>query len=484
MATHYPKSGQGRLWTIRELESIPTTWKGDTLADGGGLRGLVRIASDGKVSVRFQYIYKWEGKPRWYQCGTWPTNDLAEIRGTRDDAKAKLKAGINPAIDKQAAKIEAQAAREAVIAQAAVEAAERKTVQDLYSTWIEDGVARKDGNKELKRIFTKDVLPEIGKIELRKLTDKHLLSLLRKVALRTSGRLTVIVYRGVTQMLLWAEQRKPWRGLMADGNPAKLIDIEKLLPDDYEEERDRVLSPAELRELNTIFVSLREEYATVPVGAKYEAVRPMKRESELAIWICLGTLCRIGELLQAEWKHIALEAGTWFIPKANVKGQRKQKQDHFISLSDFAKRQFSELRTITGESRWLFPSRNKPDEDMHVCLNSVSKQIGGRQIRFKNRKQLARRRHDDTLVLANGENGEWTPHDMRRTGATMMESLRIPLDIIDRCQNHAIKGPKTRRHYFHWEYQEEKAEAWKKLGDRLDAIFSDRSEITTFGTAT
>lgn len=477
MATHYPKSGRGRPWTIRELESIAVSWKGDTLADGGGLSGTVRMSSDGKVSVRFQYIYRWEGKPRWFQCGTWPSIDLADIRRNRDEARAKLKDGINPSIDKAAAKLEAQAAREAVIAQAAAAAAEKKTVQNLFDVWIEDGVARKDGNKELKRLFAKDVLPEIGMIELRKLTDKHLLTLLRKVALRTNGRLTVIIYRGVTQMLLWAEQRKPWRGLMSDGNPAKLIDVEKLLPDDYEEERDRVLSPAELLELADIFTQLREDYAAAPAGAKYDAVRPLKRESELAIWICVGTLCRIGELLQAEWKHVDLEARTWFIPKTNVKGQRKQKQDHLVFLSNFTKRQLTELRILTGESRWLFPARNTPDRDMHVYLNSVSRQIGDRQIQFKNRKQLSRRRHDDTLVLSTGENREWTPHDMRRTGATIMQSLGILESIIDRCQNHVIKGSKTRRHYFHWEYREEKAQAWNKLGDHLDAILAGGAEI-------
>ena len=39
-------------------------------------------------------------------------------------------------------------------------------------------------------------------------------------------------------------------------------------------------------------------------------------------------------------------------------------------------------------------------------------------MRFKNRKPLKNRRNDDTLVLSKGENGEWTPHDLRRTAAT------------------------------------------------------------------
>jgi len=51
----------------------------------------------------------------------------------------------------------------------------------------------------------------------------------------------------------------------------------------------------------------------------------------------------------------------------------------------------------------------------------VSKQVDDRQAQFKNRKALSRRRKDNILVLADGQNGDWTPHDLRRTGATMMQ---------------------------------------------------------------
>ena len=55
-------------------------------------------------------------------------------------------------------------------------------------------------------------------------------------------------------------------------------------------------------------------------------------------------------------------------------------------------------------------------------LKVVSKQVVDRQARFKNRKALSRRRHDDTLVLADGQNGDWTPYVLRRTSATMMQA--------------------------------------------------------------
>jgi integrase len=91
---------------------------------------------------------------------------------------------------------------------------------------------------------------------------------------------------------------------------------------------------------------------------------------------------------------------------------------------------------------------------------------------FKNRKLLKNRVNDNSLVLSNGESGEWTPHDLRRTGATLMQELGVTLEVIDRCQNHVIAGSKVRRHYMKYDYRKEKAEAWLRLGQRLDLLLN------------
>ena len=81
-------------------------------------------------------------------------------------------------------------------------------------------------------------------------------------------------------------------------------------------------------------------------------------------------------------------------------------------------------------------------------------------------------------MLADGQNGDWTPHDLRRTGATMMQALGVSLDVIDRCQNHVLAGSRVRRHYLHHDYAEEKKCAWNLLGDRLSAVLSSTYEHT------
>ena len=52
---HYPKAGKGKKWTIKELNAITAEWKGDTLSDGEGLIGEVRMSKKNDISIRFKY---------------------------------------------------------------------------------------------------------------------------------------------------------------------------------------------------------------------------------------------------------------------------------------------------------------------------------------------------------------------------------------------------------------------------------------------
>lgn len=453
--------------TVKGLEALTVESHGKSIREDGNLMGKISIRKKG-VTVTFSYRFKWEGTSKDFACGTWPTKSLSDIRATRDRARQKLADGINPNDEKKATKIHAQAALQATILEAERKTAQNLTVTDLFGEWLKDGVARQDGNAELTRNFTKNVLPAIGKKPLRDLTEKDLLIVLRTLRARGLNRAVVILNNDMCQMLRWAEKRKPWRGLMADGNPADLVDVTKLLDHDYQEQRDRILSPAEIQQLRDIFANLETDYNALPPGQKYSGIRPVNERVQCAMWICLSTLCRIGELLKAEWQHVDLTKATWLIPSENTKGQRGKRQDHHVFLSPFAIRQFKILHSLTGETSFLFPGTKKTS---HVCTKTVSKLIGDRQCLFKNRtKPLLGRHNDNTLVLSNGSTGEWTPHDLRRTGATMMQELGISLEIIDRCQNHLLGGSKVRRHYLHHDYAKEKTEAWHLLSQRLDAI--------------
>jgi Phage integrase family. len=455
--------------TVKQLEALTAADDGKTLREDGGLVAKVRAGVRG-VTILFRYEYKMDGAKRDHRLGSWPKKSLAQIRSERDELKTIVTKGINPTAARKAAKIEAQIAIANTIAESERQTAENKTVADLFDEWLRNGVSRQDGNAELLRSFTKDVLPIIGKKPLRNLTEQDLLAVLRAIKSRGLNRAVVIRSKDIGQMLLWAEKRQPWRTLMAEGNPANLVDVKKLLDHDYQEQRDRLLSHDEIRELRDVFFRLERDYDALPTGEKYSGIRPVNSRVQCAAWICLSTLCRIGELLKAEWRHVDLDKGTWLIPAEATKGHKGKRQDHHIFLSSFALSQFKQLKDINGHTPFCFPSK---DEKSHVNTKTISKLIGDRQCRFKNRsKPLAGRHHDDSLVLSMGTKGEWTPHDLRRTGSTMMQELGVTLEIIDRCQNHLMGGSKVRRHYLHHDYAKEKTEAWNMLGQKLTGILA------------
>jgi integrase len=232
--------------------------------------------------------------------------------------------------------------------------------------------------------------------------------------------------------------------------------------------RERVLSPAEIQELHIVFDRSRKEYAQAT--NRRTAVQPIEITTECAIWIMLSTMCRVGELTMARWEHVSFERKEWFIPKENVKDRIRSLT---ISLSDFALRYFRRLYDCSGDTDWCFPNYMGT---LHISPRAITKQISDRQTMFKHgrdggpRAKMTHRRQDDRLVLQSGKYGAWTAHDLRRTGATLMQSLGIALDVIDRCQNHVLVGSKVRRHYLHYDYAKEKRDAWDALGRKLEAF--------------
>ena len=465
--TRYPSKGKGAKWTVKELEAIKPDWKGDTLSDSDGLSGEVRFNAKNELLISFRYAFKFSGKVCWFYCGSYPANDLSAVRANRDHAKRVIKKGVDPRVKKVTDKIEEREKQETILARENKRIADYLTVQDMFSEWVASGVKRADENKSIIQSFKKYILPEIGASEVRLISERHLIEIYKVII--QDGKLATAfeLSKDVKQMFAWAEKRKPWRALMIDGNPANLVEIDKLLPDSFTKVRDRVLSFDEIRKLKEIFNDTAEVYTNAK--NKYGMERPLKKEVQLAMWICLGTICRIGELLKTEWKHVDFEKRIWFIPAANTKGTKKKKTDHKIYLSEFVLNKFKQLHELTSDTQWVFPARYT---DSHVCVKSASKQIGDRQVMFKSRnKKHQYRVENNSLVLSDRE---WTPHDLRRTGATMMQGLvgkQTGILLVDLCLHHNVVTGSA-KHYLFDNYADEMKEAWIKLGNRIEAILS------------
>ena len=81
----------------------------------------------------------------------------------------------------------------------------------------------------------------------------------------------------------------------------------------------------------------------------------------------------------------------------------------------------------------------------------------------------------DTLVLVGGR---WSPHDLRRTGATMMVALGVLPEVAERCLNHTEQN-RVKRTYQRHSYENEMREAWRLLGERVDLLLRDAGVVIT-----
>ena len=420
--------------TEKELQAIKPTARGKKIFDGGGLRGTIRVNKESTVSIFFTWRYKFESKSKDLACGTWPKTRLAEIRRNRDHARRILEQGKDPALERKAEKLETKVEQQARIAELKAQD-ERITVHDLYDRWVAIEInRRKDGGAELRRGFEKDVLPAIGSMAAENVTKAHVTGILDAILARGANRLANRTLSELRQMFGFGYVRD-----IVKTDPTHRIRKQDI--GGKEVERDRALSEDEIREL-----------------ARKLPDANLLKSTECAIWIMLATCCRIGESSRARWKDVDFESKTWTIPSENSKNTKA----HTIFLSDFALHQFEMLRSFASADDWIFPDRTGEN---HVCTKSITKQIRDRQ-----RLDAMSNRTKKTGVLLLS-NGEWTPHDLRRTSATLMGKLGVRPDVIERCLNH-VEQNKLKRIYQRHELKAEQREAWRLLGERITLLLS------------
>lgn len=445
------------LLNVKAVQAARPAEKEYLLSDGDGL--FMRVLPSGKKT--WQFIYTQGPRRRKLTLGDVADVSLASAREQAAAERVLVDTGDDPRVAHLAR--EAEQAKELARLEAEMERqkAEDLPLETMANAWLADGVSRLDGNVALRRSLDVHVLPKLGKKPVREITEVDIRDVLRGIG-RSKGknRTAVMLLADIRQLFRWAEKRKPWRQLLVDGNPAELVEARQIVQPDYDlaNERDRVLSAEEVRGLRDALARTQATYDSAT--DKRAAIRPLVAETRLALWIMLATCCRVGELARARWEHVNLETGEWLVPRENTK---TKKADWMVFLSAFALRQFQMLHALTKDSEWCFPARN---HEGALDGKSISKQIGDRQFQFKSRKSLKNRRNDNSLVLPGGA---WTPHDLRRTGSTMMQSLGVLEHIRERCLNHIVGG-KLGRVYGRYEFAIEKRAAWDLLGDRLEAI--------------
>ena len=413
---------------------------------------LARITPAGDRLFYFQYSNE-AGKRYALPIGTYgPGDDAATM--TLSDARQRAmelaslhKTGIKNIREhlesEEAARV---ATRDAKLAQldaekatAATELARhaaRKSVTELFEHWAKvDLINRKDGGAEVRRMFEKDVLPILGCVAVADVKKGHITEVTDAMLSRGVNRAAKIAFSLVRQMFRFAVDRD-----LIEHDPSAGIRKAKIGGKDVE--RDRVLSDDEIR-----FLSQKAPKAGLLVT------------TEAAIWIALSSCCRIGELLSSRWEHIDFEQKTWLIPGENSKNGKP----HVVSLSGFSIAQFKRVQQINGKSTWCYPNT---DSSGPVCSKTVTKQLGDRQRQPEQGTMSRRSAKAQALLLPAGK---WTPHDLRRTGATLMTALGVLPEVAERCLNHT-EDNKMKRIYQRHSYAAEMATAWNLLGEHLEML--------------
>jgi len=442
------------LITVKELQALTERQNGQRISMGESLYGQVRAGQAGAISVHVVWRYKIHGKVRQVAIGTWKESggkSLKEIREIKNRLATDRADGKDPITEKEAARLKKQAdqieAKQTQITRLQELAAKdaRMTVRGLFELWQDtDLKKRQDRGSEATRAFERDVFPLIGDLAAADVNKAHIQRIIDTMLNRGVKRMTERVFSDLRQLFGFAIDRDH-----IEADPTARIKKHKI---GGSVERDRVLSEAELIEL-----------------FKRLTLSGLVESSQCALTIQLATITRIGEVLGARWEHVDFERRTWTLPET------KNGKRHTVQLNDMALKQFETLRQHTGLTEWVFPASRL---DGPVCPKTVTKQVADRQ-RGNDEPMSGRSKQTDSLALGGGQ---WRPHDLRRTGATLMAELGVLPEVIERCLNHT-EQTKVKRIYQRAQYEAPMREAWTKLGGRLELLINKPVNVVTMTRA-
>jgi integrase len=305
-------SGDTDMLTNATVLGLKARKKAYKVSDGGGLYVFVQPTG----SKLWRLAYRFQGKQRTASFGAYPTISLAGARAHRDEIKALLKAGQDPAT---AAKMISKTVRTFRVVATEWEQkkviAEGRSATTIHRTrWLLNMLEAGIGDRPIAEIEPPELLVVLRKIEV--------------------GGLHETVAR------LRATASKVFRFGIASGYC----------------KRDPA---ADLRGALTAATSKPHPAVTDPkqVGVLLRAMDGVQPDRiRFALKLLALTCVRPGELIGAEWGEIS--GAIWDIPAHRM----KMRLPHRVPLSRQALVVIEELRPLTGNLKHLFPSSRDPDQ--------------------------------------------------------------------------------------------------------------------------
>ncbi|MCJ8158859.1 site-specific integrase [Sphingomonas sp. LaA6.9] len=272
---------------------------------------------------------------------------------------------------------------------------------------------------EIDRIFRKYVLPRLGCRMADTVTRSEITRAIDEIALN-SPVMARAVHAQLRSFYSWAMprlDRLPANPCRDAGRPPA------------PKARDRVLSHAELVSLWRI--AKGQPYPWGP-----------------GIQLLLLTGQRRSEIFEADKSEFDLEAALWTIPRERAKNDT----EHLVPLSPAA---ITLLKSLIdrSEATKLFPARG----NLAHGPGGLSKAVN------RIRRELE--------AAAGTPVPHWSLHDLRRTVATEMQRLKVPMEVVEALLNH-ISGSRAGivRIYQRYRYLDEKRDALLAWADELVRI--------------
>ncbi|OFR06675.1 integrase [Neisseria sp. HMSC055H02] len=392
------------------------TGKKAKLFDGGGLYLEVTPAG-GKV---FRLKYRFAGKEKTLTIGKYPAFSLVEARQAAENARRLLVSGQDPSEAKQQEKCERQAA-----ALNTFEAIARRWHSDNLIRWKENHAAR------VLRYFETDVFPVIGEMPIQEIRVSDIKTVL-------DGVMT----RGVNNT---AEKIREWTGSIFDyavmlevveTNPA--YSLRKYIPAKQTDHRPAL--PRE--ELTEFFRRL--------------ILAEIEPQNRIALILNMLTFLRSTELRGGQWNEIDFDAAIWTVPAQRMKHEKTApKPPHAVPLADWTLELLAELKEITGNTPFLFPSRTKTDG--FISDATISR-----------------------IIERMGYKGRVTPHGFRSLASSVLNEQGFNPDAIERQLAH-IENNKIRAAYNRADYLNERKEFMQWYSDFLRERYNQALQLIQDG---
>lgn len=365
------------------------------------------------ASPIWRFRYRFAGKPRILNIGSYRDISLADARKIAKEYRARVSLGYDVAGEKQ------QRKRDAI---AKIEAEKNAyTVSKLADEFFEKRVLGVWKHPNIVRArIEKDIKPAIGHLKVESVTPRHIEALLQSVVKRGAPTMANDVLRWLKRMFNHAIKMH-----MITNNPALAFDVDDA--GGKEQARKRHLNRDELAKL---FLAMK-------------IAKGFSIENEISIKLLLALAVRKGELIGAKWNEFNLQEGLWHLPEARTKTSAAIT----IPLSSQVVIWLKELKRLSCGSDYVLPARKMQDRMIpHISESTLS------------------------VAMSKVEHGlePFTIHDLRRTAKTLLGSLGVKPHVSERCLNHKIKG--VEGVYDGYDYFEERKAALQALSDLLVQI--------------